>query len=287
MDSTSSKTFTVLPMGQNISLTPGTTYEGEISIAIPSDATESFSYEVTVAPYSVVDDEYTADLISTGAYTQIVDWITIDEPTGTIAPNGTKKIYFSINVPEDAPVGGQYASLLVGQNPDTLENQGISIQNLMQIASVIYANVEGEIVTGGEILENTMPGFSFVNSISTEAILKNDGNSHSIASFNIKVTNFFTGEVIFPKDNEEGIFTEVIMPETTRTISREIDNLPVLGLVNVSQKITFEGETVENVTNVLICPIWFLALVFLSICSIIWFILSRIKARKKRSSLVY
>ena len=287
MDSTSSKTFTVLPMGQNISLTPGTTYEGEISIAIPSDATESFSYEVTVAPYSVVDDEYTADLISTGAYTQIVDWITIDEPTGTIAPNGTKKIYFSINVPEDAPVGGQYASLLVGQNPDTLENQGISIQNLMQIASVIYANVEGEIVTGGEILENTMPGFSFVNSISTEAILKNDGNSHSIASFNIKVTNFFTGEVIFPKDNEEGIFTEVIIPETTSTISREIDNLPVLGLVNVSQKITFEGETVENVTNVLICPIWFLALVFLSICSIIWFILSRIKARKKRSSLVY
>lgn len=282
------KSFSVLPMGQNIALKRGETYSGEISVAIPSDATEDFNYSVSVSPYSVIDDGYTADLISKGAYTQIVDWIKIEEPEGSVEPNGVKKIRFKIEVPEDAPVGGQYAALMVGQKSDEVKGEGASIQNLIQIASILYATVEGEIVKGGEILENNIPGFSFSNSVNVGALIRNDGNTHAVAAVKIKVTNFFTGEVIFPKNEEENnVFSEVIMPETTRYATREVNNLPVLGIVNILQDVTFNGETVKKNVNVIICPVWFLGLVILSIAAIITFIVLRIRANKKRSTLVY
>lgn len=280
------KSFSVLPMGQNITLKRGETYEGEVSIAIPSDAAENFSYVVDVSPYSIVDGDYTADLVNMGVYTQIVNWIKIEEPKGEIEPNGVKKIHFKIEVPEDAPVGGQYAALMVGQNADEIKNDGIAIQNLIQIASVIYANVEGEIVKSGEILENNIPVFSFNNDITIGSLIKNDGNTHLVAGFKIKATNLFTGQVIFPSEDEEMI-TEVIMPGSMRNTMRKIENLPMLGVVHISQEVDFNGKVSKNEQNVIICPIWFIILVLASVVAIIMFIISRIRAHKKRSTLVY
>lgn len=288
---TNVKSFSVLPMGQNIVLKKGKTYSGEISIAVPSDATEDFAYSVSVSPYSVTSDEsndYVEDLMNSGAYTQIVDWVTVEEPEGTIEPNGVKKIHFKIDVPADAPVGGQYAVLMVGQKADATSGSGASIQSVIEIASILYATVDGEIIKGGEILENNIPGFSFNNTVKIGALIRNDGNAHSVAGFEVKVTNFFTGEVIFPKEEDENnVFTEVIMPGTTKSTSREITNLPVLGVVNILQDVTFNGQTVKKNVNVIICPLWFLGLVFLSICAIVTFIILRIRAHKKRSTLVY
>ena len=88
--------FLVTPMSQRVSLEPGQVYEGMIKIICPASATVDFNYKVGVSPYGVVGEDYSADLMSESNWTQIANWIKIEEPTGSIKPNETKEIGFTV-----------------------------------------------------------------------------------------------------------------------------------------------------------------------------------------------
>lgn len=278
-------TFTVLPMSQRFNLVPGKTTEGSIKIVNPADATEDFSYKTSIMPYGVVGSDYTADLATDTAYTAITEWITISEPTGKIAPNETKEVKFTITVPEDAPVGGQYAAIAVSSDSESSGGSGVTVQNVFELASIIYAQVEGEAEHKGEVLENNIPGFVVTPSVTVSALITNRGNVHENATFVITVSNFFTGEVILPTEENEGEYSEIIMPDTERYIEREIDNLPALGVIKVSQTIYYRGNKSVEEKEIVICPIWFMALVILTIVTLVITIVQIIKKHCKNRSL--
>lgn len=275
--------FTLMPMNQQVDLNPGETYEGYITIVNPADAKADFNYKVSVSPYSVVGEDYTADLQTKNKNNEMVDWIKIEEPTGTIAPNGTKKVKFTITTPLDAAAGGQYASLNVSSNNDDSSNDAFAVKNVFEMASLIYGTVSGDIVKEGEILENNVPGFTAVPPITVSAKLQNKGNIHQSATIILKVTNFFTGDVIFPKDEQQSQFGEMVMPDTIYTTSRQIGSLPSIGVVTVNQTIHFDGKISTTEKQVIICPVWFMIIVVLTVAALITFIVTRIKkARRKK-----
>ena len=277
--------FTVLPMSQRLNLVPGETIEGSIKIVNPADATGDFSYKTSIMPYGVVGNDYTADLTTDTTYTAISKWITILEPTGKIAPNETKEVKFTITVPKDAPAGGQYAAIAVSSDDNSSASNGVTVQNVFELASIIYAQVEGETRHEGEVLENNIPGFVMTPPVTLSALITNRGNVHENATFVITVSNFFTGEVILPTEENEGEYSEVIMPDTERFIEREIDNLPALGVVKVSQTIYYRGVKNVEEKEIVICPIWFIALVVLTIVTLIITIVQIIRKHRKNRSL--
>ena len=67
--------FTITPMNQQIVLEAGKIYEGSITIINSTDATKDFNYRVSVAPYNVTDEDYTADLETMYSRSDIVNWI--------------------------------------------------------------------------------------------------------------------------------------------------------------------------------------------------------------------
>ncbi|MBR2544030.1 hypothetical protein IKF04_01875 [Candidatus Saccharibacteria bacterium] len=275
-------TFTLLPMSQRFLLMPGKVTEGSIKIVNPADATEDFSYKVTVTPYGVVGEDYKADLETDSTRTAIAKWIEIEEPTGKIKPNESKEVKFKINVPANAPVGGQYATIAVSSNADTSSSSGVAVQNVLEMASVIYGTVNGPIEHKGEILENNVPGFIVSPPATLSALIKNEGNIHEDASFTIKVTDFFSGNTILPTENDDGEYSELIMPETTRYIEREVGNLPALGVVKVVQTINYMGKEPSTTDKVIIiCPIWFMALVAATTLAIIFTIVQIIRKHRK------
>lgn len=275
-------TFTILPMSQRFILKPGEVTEGSIKIVNPADATENFPYKVSVTPYGVIGEDYTADLETDSTRTAIAKWIKIEEPTGEVKPNESKEIKFKIDVPENAPIGGQYATIAVSSNADTTASSGVAVQNVLEMASVIYGTVNGPIEHKGEILENNIPGFVVNPPIMLSGLIKNDGNIHEDATFVIKVTDFFTGNTILPTDDDDGEYSELIMPETTRLIERNISNLPALGVVKVSQTIYYMGKEPSIAEKtVIICPIWFMALVAATTLAIIFTIVQIIRKHKK------
>ena len=273
--------FTILPMTQRFDLTPGEVYTGKITIVNPADATDNFIYKASVTPYSVVGSDYTADLSTKYSRSIITDWIKIAEPVGEVEPNKSKDIEFTITVPENAPAGGQYATITVSSN-DTQDSQdGVTVQNIFEMASIIYGNVAGETVHSGKIIENKVPGFSATVPVTVGAEILNEGNIHEDARFTITVSDVFTGRVILPTEEDNGKYNEVIMPETTRQIERNISNLPSIGLVKISQTIRYMGETSVVEKNVLICPIWFMLLVFLTLASIVTAVVFAVKKHRK------
>lgn len=279
--------FTILPMSQNFTLVPGETYTGSITVVNPVNSTSDFAYSVSVSPYNVIGEDYQADISNVSAYSKIADWITIDNPTGSIKPNESQEINFTINVPADAAAGGQYAAIMVSSDPSKQESEGVSINNVFALGSIIYADVEGEVTHEGSILQNNIPEFSTVTPVAVSALLDNHGNVHENAIFALNVTNALTGEKIFPTDEDQNNhFSEIVMPETTRYITRNIDNLPALGIVKVEQTIYYNNEVSTVSKNIVLCPIWFFFLVALVIFSVIGFIVASVRHHRRKKSTI-
>ena len=270
-------TFTISPMSQFVSLTPGQTYSGSIKVVNPSGSTVDLDFSARVTPYSVIGQEYQADLATVSNFSQIVDWVQLDTPTGTITPNSTAEIPFTITVPADAPAGGQYATIVVSQSSAV----DSSISSVVGMASIIYADVAGETTHSGEVLDTSMPGFSFVTPVSIATTITNTGNVHETASVKLSVVNNVTGERIFPKSDQPDTFSEVIMPSSTRLLVRQLEGLPALGAVQVTQTVTYNGTDTTFSGVLLLCPVWFLALIAFTIFSIIFALIFRARSRRK------
>lgn len=276
--------FTVLPMSQTVNLVAGETFSGKITIVNPADATEDFEYKVETSPYGVAGLDYTADLATMTNRTQLAKWIKIEEPTGTIKPNETKEVEYTIKVPDDAPAGGQYAAITVSSNDQAQSDSGVAVKNVFEMASLIYGNVAGETVHEGAIEENNVPGFVLNPPIIVTSKFSNKGNVHEVATIKLEVKDMFSDTVILPTEENDGMYTELIMPETERLVTRDINNLPTLGMVKVTQTIYYRGDSTTVEQDVIICPIWFMALVAATILAIVALIVRIILKHKKKAS---
>jgi hypothetical protein len=275
-----------MPMSKEVALNPGEVYRGSITVSNPASATVDLNYVIDVMPFNVADESYTIDFVTSSDWSRIVDWITIDEPTGVIEPNDKKEIFYTITVPQDAPSGGQYAMLGVKAVDNSDESDQVSVKNVFEMASIIYARVSGETTHEGDILANSIPGFVTNGEPIVSTTLTNSGNVHEIAQVKISVKNPFTGEVVFPTDDEVNSFSEFVMPSSTRLITRHLNNVPALGVFEVTQDVMYLGvdsELTHNVKTMIMCPLWFLALVIITLGVFIGAILGIIhKHRKNR-----
>ena len=206
-------------------------------------------------------------------------------PTGSLKPGEQKEVEFIITVPESAPAGGQYASILVTENNQNYSS-GSTINGVFEIASLVYATVAGETYHSGEILENNVPGFVMSTPISVGSLLVNNGNVHESAITLLQVKNSITGEVILSKDQNGGRYSEAIIPETMRRTDYKIDNLPAVGVVEVTQTVYYGGETSVETKNVVICPLWFMAVVAILIGVIVSIIVIKMKKRRLKKSVI-
>ncbi len=275
-------TFSVTPMNQMIKLQPGEVFLTSITVVNSVNSAGEFSYKAYVVPYNVLSGEYDVDVTTMTGRTQLVDWVTILNPTGTLAPNETAEVELEIQVPENVAAGGQYAAIVVGVDDEKSRTQsGTTIRNVKEIASVIYANVEGETVHGGRVLENNIPGFAATVPVKVEAMIENTGNTHEVAEVTIAASNLLTGETVLPTEFDDGKYSEIVMPETTKFVTREINGLPMLGIVKISQSIYYNYAISTEEKVVVICPIWFMVLVVVTLMAVIAKVVGVVQKHKK------
>jgi hypothetical protein len=216
-------------------------------------------------------------------HTQIVDWITIvGDKSGVVEPGGTKEFEYVVNVPEDAPAGGQYAAITVtADNSVAGEREGYGLQENMAIAHLLYAEITGETVRQGDILSASVPAFIFSGDVKGTSTVLNTGNVHGKAKYTLKVFPLFSSEEIYT--NEENPDTINILPDRELYNETVWDKTPMIGIFNVNYKVEFEGVTTEVSKMVIKCPIWLLFLIIFVIVVIIIWIVLKIRARGKKS----
>lgn len=284
-----SSTLIVSPMTQKIILTPGEVTRGSIQVSNPNDAKMNLEYSVSIGSFSQkkdessVDDYGTVDTDVVSNYNMMMDWISLDKDSGVVEPNNTDTIWYTITVPEDAPAGGQYATILVKDDTKRANegNGNVSIQSISQMASIIYAEVAGETRDDGQVVQNDVPGLVLSNPLTATSMVKNDGNVHTNATYTLQVWPMFGGDEICT--NEENPSESLVMPETTKYHAEEC-NLPSIGLFRAKQTIKIFGEesVVEKV--VVMCPIWLMFVALAIIVALIIWITMRVRARSKKNN---
>ena len=271
--------ISVSPMNQKIILTPGETYRGTFNITNPATHTTDFNYVIGAKPF-YVDDDYDIFYDNNGDYNKIVDWITVEDDRGVISPNQTKEVAFTINVPSNAPSGGQYSAIIISSDNDDngLEN-GVNIKISQSIAHIIYAEIAGTTVRQGEVQDINVPSFLFSGNISGISSIKNTGNVHGTATYKLQVFPLFSDEELYT--TEENPEQKTILPDRTLMNATSWDKTPNMGIFNVIYTAEFEGVTTEVKKMVIVCPIWLLAIIIFAIISIIIYLVAKSRNRKK------
>lgn len=277
--------FSVSPMKQDIVLNPGDTYRGTFTVSNPASSPNDFSYVISVTPFYVADtssnDDYTPIFNEESDRTMITKWITLVSPaTGTIVPNSSNEIEFVINVPEDAPAGGQYAAITVTSANDSSTAEGSTgIHEQLAIAHTVFAEIAGNTVKKGEIMEPSVPSFIFSGDLIASAKVKNTGNVHGKAVYKLQVFPAFSDEEVYT--NEEKPDEHTILPD--RTFYNEIawKGTPSFGIYNVVFTVEYEGAKVEVKKLVIKCPIWMLFSILFAIIAAIIYLGLKIKSRRR------
>ena len=262
----SAASITMSPMNQRLVVAPDDSISSSFTISNPGTATSDAVYSIDIRPF-YVDENYNSVFNEPGAYSEIVDWITIDSPrTGVLAPNQYAEINFTINVPANAPSGGQYAAIVATLEVPEQAN-GTSISEKQAAAHIIFAEVTGETVKQGEITEASVPSFLLSGNITASATIKNTGNVHGVATYALRVTPVFGGDDLY--NNEEDPEVHTIVPDRTFLNEITVDNTPPMGLFNVVYTVNFEGVTTTVSKLVIICPIWLLFVLAIGIAGLI------------------
>ena len=279
--------MTISPPKQKIVLVPGETFEGVIRVSNSAHAKGDQHYSASIGSFGLGKDEEgnidynDTDVDTVTSYNQMMNWITLGKESGTVEPNGTDVVPFTINVPSDAPAGGQYATIIFQDDSGngTTGDGNVSIESVVRFASSIIAEVAGETRDEGAILENSIPSFIFNNKLSATSTVRNDGNVHTDASYTLQVWPLFGDEEICT--NEEEPSTSLIMPETERYHVEEC-NLPMIGIFRAKQTVNIFGETSVAEKTVFVCPLWLLFIIVFAIVLIIIWLVMRAKSGSKR-----
>ena len=270
--------FTMSPMTQRLSLKPGETYKGSFYIANPEENSSPVTYNIVVQGF-YRDEANNPIFEDVKGRSQIVDWITINSPeTNTIAPNSFDQIFYTINVPDNPPAGGQYAAITVISAP--IKNT-IMISESVAMNYTIFADVDGQNDYSSEITDLSLPFIMFDGNITASAKVKNTGNVHGTATSTLKITSLFSGGTVF--SNEESPEKKLVLPDRTMALETTWENTPSFGIFNANYKVEFEGGEVKEISKLIIkCPIWMILAVLIGLTGLILVIVKTIKSKNKK-----
>ena len=264
------------PMDEKIVLNPGDTYNGILTVTNQYTNSEDLDFTVEVKPF-YVDENYNYDLkTNNGDFNQIVDWITLSETEGILPINHSKEINYTINVPETAPAGGQYAAIRVATKPkDVNKEDAINLEQVVGVACCLYVEITGDTIKQGEIADINVPSFLLSGNIMGTASIKNTGNVHGIANYTLQIYPLFSNEEVYT--NEEEPQKMIILPDRTLYNETIWNKTPDIGIFNVKYTVEFEGQIAEVSKMVIKCPIWLLFIIFFVIAALIIWIIMRVR----------
>ena len=271
----------ISPTHERLTLDPGTTYDGTMKVR--NIGTDTFSYHMELTPFSVLDENYNSDFTVASNYTKIVDWITFDQETGTVAPDETDIVTYHIHVPDDAPGGAQHAAIVaVVDNDSNTEEGSVSIKTVSRAALILYANVNGETNDCGEVISNNVPSFFFAPPVSVNSVVKNCGNVDNEAKFSLKVWPLFSDEELYDSSADEKADTsDLILPDTTRYHAMSWQDGSIFGIYNVEHSIEYGGKTNTVKKLVFVIPLWLIIIFILLVGLIIFKLVSNAQSRKQ------
>ena len=271
----------VSPVSKRLLLEPGATYEDEFTVE--NIGSEDFTFKVYASPYSVTNDNYDLSFTNENEFTQIARWVTFDQPQYDLAVGEKQIVKFYVEVPENVPAGGQYATIFAESGGREIDIQSSGIKTVSRIGLVIYANIPGETIEAAELLDYSVPGFYFQGNITATSKIANSGNTDFEARYHIDIRPLIGDSVPgYPKDD-----VYAILPDTQRRVEHIWEGTPLLGLFKVNYSISAPGIDHNETYLVLILPVFVIVITFLLLTFIVVWIIITVRRRKGLRSKIH
>lgn len=282
------------PVSNRVSLSPG--QEVEDKFTVENIGSADFQYKVYANPYSITNENYDPSFSAENNYTRITSWITFrqgdgewtKDPVFTIPKGQKQEIQYRINVPQDVPAGGQYATLFAESvNGNDNDSAATGVKTSSRVGLLLYANVAGDVRREAAITDYDFTHFSLGGTIKATTKVKNSGNTDFAVTDTFEVKTLF-GKTVYPNDTNQSATNSLpVLPDTERRINHEWkqeDGAPWIGVFQVHYKVSALGEVRDETAIVFIMPLFaiILLLLFLTIL-IIWTIMA-IRTRKERKA---
>lgn len=263
------------PSSLRFALNPGDRYPASFTVRNTGDIDYDFS--VYAEPFAV-DDYYENLFDQPTAFTQISRWITFDVSDFHLEANSSTTVHFYVDVPADAPAGGQYAAVFAQIAND---DPASAINLNHRVGVLLYSTVTGQTEAHGEI-DFLPPTFlQTSHQLKLTEIAHNRGNLDYDASTHLVITKALTGELI----EEINTTPHIILPHTSRPMEYSLENLP-FGLYKIQRSQEIFGINSESTHTVLVFPFPYLIFSIIIVLSLIGITIRQIRRNSRKKQLI-
>lgn len=246
----------IRPIRSEFSVEPGKTVKGEITVI--NETEKDFSAEPVIKVFYKNDETGFPVYPSQEDLDEVenfAEWIDVPQQPIPITAGDSATVEYTVTVPEDAEAGGKYAT--IAYQPVKDPNGGVAVN--VRAASLLFVNVEGDIIKEGEITRfNTPETLKTDEPFNFEVTFQNTGNTHLKPNGWIKITNKKTGETLSqistyldPESEELIIGDEIpvnlrkknVLPDSLRTFKSEWINGIEEGEFQALVTIKYDNQT--------------------------------------------
>lgn len=236
------KGLQIAPLRTRTAQQPGQATSGQISVK--NSTAGNLTVALAVERFKTIDEDYHYDF-SQGEHT---DWVRLADSTVQLGVDEFKNVAYSLAVPADAAPGGYYFAIFAAA---TTGDGGTSIQETRRVASLIYLEVDGDLLRKVNLLGIDVPWFTTKPQVPVDSRLVNQGNTHveAVLTSSVKPLIGYSRE----PTSQQGL----ILPGTVRrlTDTAKLSQLP--GIYNVGIEYQNpEGKIQKFNQLVLYLPVW-------------------------------
>ena len=206
----------------------------------------------------------------------IVSWITVTPREFLLLPAQEEVVTFLIEIPEDAPPGGHYASILASIGGGEA-SQGVTVGQ--RIGSLVILRVAGEAIERADLVSLGAPGLAAKGPILFNVVVRNSGNVHLRPAGLLTVKSTFGGEItklILEQKN--------VLPDSERAFDAVWDTGWRLGRYTIEyQGFYGTGPTLLTGSTVVYIFPWPIVLPLLAIFAVFAYLIVRLRQRFSRA----
>lgn len=261
----------VKPLRNYLTLDPGTTTSGTLSLKNTTDKTQTIAMSTEL--FSVSGQDYSYNFRD-GSETE---WVKFDQPNFKLKPDQTRQVQYDLAVPASASPGGHYFSLLTTIVPS--ENDGV--REIRRVASLVYLEVSGDVVRTSTLTDFSLPWITIDRTIPSNVLIANSGNSHTRARVLVDGRSFWQRILGEPK-GEFAVIEGTILPGTVRKLPSEIALPKRPGVYRLAAHYApQQGGVVVREQILVYAPVWFLAIAAVFMVCLGWLIVRFVVSQKK------
>ncbi|MDR2524482.1 MAG: hypothetical protein LBC95_03035 [Candidatus Nomurabacteria bacterium] len=265
----------ISPAKEKAVLKPGDHYRG--SFKILNTGSQAFDFDVYVKPYSINGDcvdNYDAE----NSFTQMSRWVKLDQSSYFgLQPDHEQIVTYSVDVPMDAPAGGQYIVIFVETMGDDTEQSGM-VKTSRRIGLKLYGDLGGMTRQAGEVVSVEQSQFYLDPPTSSVGKVRNAGNIEFQSRHTYKVASL-SGKELYTNTTEIDV-----LPDTCRAVTSTWDATPAFGLFYVTNTIHYiDQPQFEETKLVLIIPLYVLLIFAGVLALVIWAAILRIRKNSRKN----